>query len=134
MADYYQLSSLWSMQSCSRISAACLMVLPGTWSGLVWYYYMDCHVEAAMDRHVEPLLDEKNLWKGICSLNSPNKVKKLMWRACWNFMLTKCDVPIWLIAWCVWVCDKSHIGYLLGRSGFYKQLQGVSIVINHFEV
>ena len=30
-----------------------------------------------------------------------------------------CDAPIWLIVWCVWVCDQSHIGYLLGRSGFY---------------
>ena len=29
------------------------------------------------------------------------------------------DAPIWLIMWCVWVCDKSHIGYLLGRSEFY---------------
>ena len=30
-----------------------------------------------------------------------------------------CDTPIWLIVWCVWVCDESHIGYLLGRSGLY---------------
>ena len=26
-----------------------------------------------------------------------------------------CDTLIWLIVWCVWVCDKSHIWYLLGR-------------------
>ena len=45
-----------------------------------------------------------------------------------------CDVPIWLIAWCVWVCDESHIGYLLGRSGLYLQLQGASIVTSPFEV
>ena len=28
-----------------------------------------------------------------------------------------CDTPIWLIVWCVWVCDESHIGYLLDRFG-----------------
>ena len=27
-----------------------------------------------------------------------------------------CDAPIWLIVWCVWVCDESHIEYLLGGS------------------
>ena len=30
-----------------------------------------------------------------------------------------CDALIWLIMWCVWVCDESHIGYLLGWIGFY---------------
>ena len=30
-----------------------------------------------------------------------------------------CNTPIWLIAWCVWVCDESHIVYLLGRYGLY---------------
>ena len=30
-----------------------------------------------------------------------------------------CDTPIWLIVWCVWVCDESHIGYLLDRSEIY---------------
>ena len=30
-----------------------------------------------------------------------------------------CDAPIWLIVWCVWVCDESHIGYLLGWTGLY---------------
>ena len=30
-----------------------------------------------------------------------------------------CDTPIWLIVWCVWVCDESHIEYLLGKSGLY---------------
>ena len=30
-----------------------------------------------------------------------------------------CDTPIWLIVWCVWVCDESYIGYLLGRSELY---------------
>ena len=30
-----------------------------------------------------------------------------------------CDAPIWLIVWCVWVSNKFHIGYLLGRSEFY---------------
>ena len=27
-----------------------------------------------------------------------------------------CDAPIWLIVWYVWVCDESHIEYLLGKS------------------
>ena len=44
------------------------------------------------------------------------------------------DTPIWLIVWCVWVCDESHIGYLLGRSGLYQQLQEASIVTNPFEL
>ena len=30
-----------------------------------------------------------------------------------------CDALIWLIMWCVWVCDESYIGYLLGWLGFY---------------
>ena len=30
-----------------------------------------------------------------------------------------CDVSIWLIVWYVWVCDESHIGYLLGWTRFY---------------
>ena len=30
-----------------------------------------------------------------------------------------CDTLIWLIVWCVWVCDEFHIGYLLGKSGLY---------------
>ena len=28
-----------------------------------------------------------------------------------------CDVPIWLIVWCVWMCDEFHIGYLLSWTG-----------------
>ena len=37
-----------------------------------------------------------------------------------------CDISIWLIVWCVWVCNESHIGYLLDRLGFinnYKEPQ-----------
>ena len=30
-----------------------------------------------------------------------------------------CDALIWLIVWCMRVCDESHIEYLLGRSEFY---------------
>ena len=30
-----------------------------------------------------------------------------------------CDASIWLIIWCVWVCDESHIGYLLCWTGLY---------------
>ena len=30
-----------------------------------------------------------------------------------------CDTPMWLIVWSMWVCDESHIGYLLGRSGLH---------------
>ena len=45
-----------------------------------------------------------------------------------------CDAPIWLVVWCVWVCDESHIEYLLGRSRLYQQLQGASIVTSPFEV
>lgn len=68
--------------------------------------YKFLKVEVAMDRHVEPPLDEKNLWNGIWSLNLPNKVKKLMWRACRNFMLKKSNL-VWqtiincpLCDWC----------------------------------
>ena len=35
-----------------------------------------------------------------------------------------CDAPILLIVWFVWMCDESHIGYLLGRSNsFYVKIQ-----------
>ena len=40
----------------------------------------------------------------------------------------------WLIVWYVWVCDESHIEYLLDRSEFYYQLQEASIVTSPFEV
>ena len=30
-----------------------------------------------------------------------------------------CDALIWLIVWYMWVCDKSHIGHLLGRFRLY---------------
>ena len=36
-----------------------------------------------------------------------------------TFLNCYCNTPIWLIVWCMWVCNKSHIGYLLGRSGLY---------------
>ena len=36
-----------------------------------------------------------------------------------TFLDCYCDIPIWLIVWYVWVCNKSRIGYLLCRSGFY---------------
>ena len=42
------------------------------------------------------------------------------------WVVTYCDAPIWLIVWCVWMCDESHIGYLLGWTGFinnYKEPQ-----------
>ena len=35
-----------------------------------------------------------------------------------------CDTPIWLIVWYVWMCDESHIRYLLGDLSFinnYKE-------------
>ena len=66
---------------------------------------MDLHVEAVMDRHVKPLLAKKNLWKGIWSLNSPNKVKKLMWRDCRNFMLRKSNLVWQTIINCP-LCDR----------------------------
>ena len=30
-----------------------------------------------------------------------------------------CDAPIWLIVWDVWMCDESHIEYLLGWTVLY---------------
>ena len=36
-----------------------------------------------------------------------------------TFLDCYCNIQIWLIVWCMWVCNKSHIGYLLGRSGLY---------------
>ena len=67
--------------------------------------YKFLKVEATMDHHVEPSLDEKNLWNGIWSLNSPNKVKKLMWRACQNFMLMKSNLVWQTIINCP-LCDQ----------------------------
>ena len=32
------------------------------------------------------------LWKGVCSLNCPNKIKNLMWRACRNSLPTKVNL------------------------------------------
>ena len=35
-----------------------------------------------------------------------------------------CDAPIWLIVWCVWVCDKSTSGIYWVELGFinnYKE-------------
>ena len=49
-------------------------------------------------------------------------------------VVTICNAPIWLIVWCVWVCDESHIGYLLGWTGLYYQLQRALIVTSPFEV
>ena len=37
----------------------------------------------------------------------------------WGISVEGVMPQIWLIVWCVWVCDESHIGYLLGRSGLY---------------
>ena len=34
-------------------------------------------------------------------------------------VILSCDAPIWLIVWYVWMCDESHIGYLLGWTGLY---------------
>ena len=38
---------------------------------------------------------------------------------CPNLCEVSCDASIWLFVWCVWVCNESHIGYLLGWTGFY---------------
>ena len=54
---------------------------------------------------MEPPLDEKNLWKRIWSFNSPNKVKKLIWRACRNFMLRKSNLVWQTIINCP-LCDR----------------------------
>lgn len=37
----------------------------------------------------EPPNHETDLWKGIWALNSPNKIKNLIWRACRNSLPTK---------------------------------------------
>ena len=70
--------------------------------------YKFLKVEVAMDRHVEPPLDEKNLWNGIWSLNLPNKVKKLTWRACQNFMLMKSNL-VWQIIINCPLCDQCKV-------------------------
>ena len=40
----------------------------------------------------EPPVYEEGLWKEIWSLNSPNKVKHFIWRACENSLPTKCNL------------------------------------------
>ena len=56
---------------------------------------------------------ESQLWLVILRYNA-DVVSVFPWVTYKN-----CDALIWLIVWCVWVCDESHIGYLLGRSGLY---------------
>ena len=85
--------------------------------------YKFLKVEAAMDRHVELLLDEKNLWNGIWSLNLPNKVKKLTWRACQNFMLMKSNLVWQTIINCP-LCDQCKVvlEFLLHALWSYPEL------------
>nr|POE78884.1 hypothetical protein CFP56_31942 [Quercus suber] len=45
--------------------------------------------EAAFDNVGDPPELEKELWKGIWALESPNKVKNLIWRTCRNSFPTK---------------------------------------------
>ena len=35
---------------------------------------------------------EKGLWKKVCALECPNKVRNLMWRACHNSLSSKCNL------------------------------------------
>ena len=45
-----------------------------------------------------------------------------------NLSQGDCDAPIWLIVCCVWMCDDSHIRYLLGRSEFYLLLLDLNFI------
>ena len=40
--------------------------------------------EESLEVQTEPPDHETDLWKGIWALNSPNKIKNLIWRACRN--------------------------------------------------
>ena len=48
--------------------------------------------EAELKSTPQPTNLDSQLWKGMWSLNVPNKVKKLMWCACRNAMLTKASL------------------------------------------
>ena len=48
--------------------------------------------EVAFDNVEDPPALEKELWKRIWALKSPNKVKNLIWRACRNSFPTKSNL------------------------------------------
>ena len=59
---------------------------------------------------------------GSCAYK-PYQMNQIIVRSIWNprssYKPAQFDMPIWLIVWYVWVCDESHIGYLLDRFGLY---------------
>ena len=59
----------------------------GQYSCKLGYQFLKDEME--FNRLEEPLDYEKGLWKAVWSLESPNKVKHLIWRACKNSLPTK---------------------------------------------
>ena len=70
--------------------------------------------------HIVPVLSLAFFWIPNFTQVSNNKkysqYKRLVGR---SGGVESCDAQIWLIVWCVWVCDESYIGYLLSRFGIY---------------
>ena len=63
--------------------------------------------EEAMDNAQNDAITDLKLWKGIWTLQVPNKVKNLLWRACHNALPTKESLVRWTIIIDP-LCDRCH--------------------------
>ena len=53
------------------------------------FEYRFLKVEGAPNVELELVASEKTMWKEVWSLQIPNKMRNLLWRACWNSLPTK---------------------------------------------
>ena len=72
------------------------------------------------NRLEEPPDYEKGLWKVVWNLDSPNKVKHLIWKACKNSLPTKGNLVCWQIILTTPVIDVQEEG-----KTFYMQFRVV---------
>uniref|UniRef100_A0A7N2N1Z6 Reverse transcriptase zinc-binding domain-containing protein n=1 Tax=Quercus lobata TaxID=97700 RepID=A0A7N2N1Z6_QUELO len=77
--------------------------------------------EEAMDNAQDDAIMDSKLWKGIWTLQVPNKVKNLLWRACRNAFPTK-EI---LIRWTIIIdplCDRcmKHMRHLYMLCGIAR--------------